>query len=136
MIALLVVYLFAVAMQPDIKHVHVYVDNQNAQGWATGHIKTDNDIANNCVCVNSYLQVCLSVLQTRSYLPTAENVNADDISRLVFREHSTLQEYRLGQPLLMFLGHLLNTSDSGAWPKLLRQLMPRSSATSSLFSRV
>jgi hypothetical protein len=136
MIALIVVYLFAVALQPDIKHVHVHVDNQNAQGWATGHIKTDNDIANNCVCVNSYMQVSLAVLQTRSYLPTLENVNADAISRLIFRERSTLQEYQLGRPLLAFLCDLVTTRDSSVWPKRLRQLMPQGSVASSLFSRV
>jgi hypothetical protein len=136
MIALIVVYLFAVAMQPDIKHVHVYVDNQNAQGWATGNIKTDNDIANNCVCVNSYLQVSLGVLQTRSYLPSAENKNADAISRLIFRENSALQEYRLERPLLIFLCDLLTTRNSSAWPSRLRELMPQGSGVSSLFSRV
>lgn len=134
LIAYIVVYLFAVAVQPDANHVHIHVDNQNAQQWAAGHISTKSDIANNCVSLNSYLQVFLGILQTRSYIRSAENIVADAISRRRFRRSTQLQEYRLQPHLWRLLCDLLTAPASCAWPTQANALTTLGCGASSLFS--
>lgn len=136
MIAYIVVYAFAVAMQPSTQHVHVHVDNQNALQWAAGHISTTSDIANTCVLANALLQVSYGVLQTRSYIRSEENKIADAISRLRYRGYATVPEYRLGPQLERFCVDLLNMHDSSAWLKRVNTLMPPGCDVSSFFSRV
>jgi hypothetical protein len=133
LIAYIVAYVFGVAMQPTTQHIHVHVDNQNAKSWAAGNFSTTNDIANNCIAANSYVQVCLGVLQTRSYIRSAANVIADAISRLRYRHVASTPEYHMGLQLRRFCSSLLTMPAGSAWQTLARQLIPPECAVSSLF---
>jgi hypothetical protein len=135
LIAYIISYVFGIAMQPTIQHVHIHVDNQNAKSWAAGRFSTTNDIANNCITANSFLQVCYGVLQTRSYIRSAANVIADAISRLRYRNVATTPEYRLGPQLKKFCSSLLTMPGESAWQSLASLLTPPECGASSLFLR-
>jgi hypothetical protein len=111
-IALIGGYIFTAFMCRTADRIHIHVDNQNAQQWAGGHIHTSNNIANQLTLVNAVLQAALQIDQTRSYIDTEENVDADDISRRRFKNSERLPHYWAGKALLTFFADLLRRQDS------------------------
>jgi hypothetical protein len=105
-IAAILAFLFAIQLKAS-SHVHIYIDNQNAEAWSSGKFHTQSNVVVSFVYVNSCLQSMLGISQTRSYIKSEHNVNADNISRMRFDSFVNLQRYSLASPILTFLRNCL-----------------------------
>jgi hypothetical protein len=114
MIAFILGHMFAILVSPLTQHIHIHVDNQNAQALASGNISTNNNIANQLVVLNALIQNAYGRIQTRSYIRSEENFNADAISRNRFRTSPSVPEYRTTPRLIAFFKALLTSPDSAA----------------------
>jgi len=114
LLALIAGYMFTAFTCQETTKIHIHVDNQNAQQWAAGHIRTDNPIANQLTVLNACLQTALQVDQTRSYITSAANFYADAISRRRFKNSNNLTHYSAGTALREFFRSLLTKPESDA----------------------
>ena len=116
-------YFMAVSLCP-CRHIHVYIDNQNAIACATGRCRSDNQFALHLVTLNCYLQALHPhTVQTRSYVNTQDNPVADGISRLRFNNPllAGLPRYELSEQLADFLIALSSSSPVVPFQTLLTQ---------------
>lgn len=103
-LAHIIAYCFTLFLVPSCKHVHLWVDNQNAIAWSSGRIRTESNFAVNLTVFNSFLQsACPNCTQTRSFIPTYQNVLADAASRQKFQILGNLKRYALTKPFINFL---------------------------------
>ena len=112
LLAFLIGYTFTVFVCHEAERIHIHIDNQNAQHWSAGHIRTTEPIANLLTCLNAYLQTAFAVDQTRSYINTKDNINADNISRRSFNDSNRLTRYSAGPALKTSFGALLRQPES------------------------
>jgi hypothetical protein len=134
LLAFIATYLLAIHLSPSIPSIHIYIDNQNAQAWASGTFCTTNLITNHLSMITCCLQTVYNVPHTRSYIRSEENVNADNASRARFNKlDSKLRCYPTPR-LLKFLAESLTHSDSDPSLTLLAISTTLDSAASSLFS--
>jgi hypothetical protein len=80
-IAFILTFLLLHHLQPHLPHYHIHIDNQNAQAWSSGRVKTSDPTANSLTLINSMLQVALKKDQSRSYITSEMNFEADAITR-------------------------------------------------------
>ena len=102
-LAFILSYLFAHHLTPAATHIHLFVDNQNAETWSRGKFNTDSNLSFSLVILNSMLQSMLCVVQTRSYIRSADNIDADAISRQSFLNSASLPRYSVTSATLQFL---------------------------------
>ena len=107
-IAFILAFILANKLNPSEKHIHLYIDNQNAEAWSRGTIHNDSNLSNSMVFVNSILQSTLSPVQTRAYIKSEDNIHADAISRNHFVNSENLMEYCVTSQTLVFLKSLVN----------------------------
>jgi hypothetical protein len=107
-VAFILTYLLLCQLQPHEPHCHIYIDNQNAKAWASGRISTNDKLANILTFTNSCLQTACKIRQTRSYIPTADNVDADSVSRSTFTNSDNLMQYFITQRLQTYCKLLFN----------------------------
>jgi hypothetical protein len=100
MLGLILGFAFAVFLSPSEPSVHMFIDNQNAEAWSRGSVRTTDITTNLLININASLQATLRRTQTRAYIDTKSNVDADAISRNVFRNSGNLTRYFV-TPLLM-----------------------------------
>jgi hypothetical protein len=106
-IAYILSFLLAYKLSPQIKHIHLYVDNQNAEAWSRGRISNDSNLSMSLTSVNSILQSTLNIVQTRAYIKSEANFNADNISRKRFTNSDQLPHYYPTSQMLKFLSSLV-----------------------------
>lgn len=98
LLASIIAYLLTNYLVPGAKHVHLYIDNQNAIAWSMGKIKTEDVFARNLCCLNALIQGGLrGCFQSREYIRSKDNRVADAISRrqLDLPELRHIPRYRL-----------------------------------------
>ena len=100
-------FLFAIHLQPS-PHVHIFIDNQNAGSWSSGRFHTRSNLIVSLVFLNSSFQNYLNVAQTRSYIRSEDNVNADNISRRLFKQYEELPRFSPSSQILKFLQNFLD----------------------------
>jgi hypothetical protein len=105
-IAAILGFIFAIHLQPS-PHVHIYIDNQNAGSWSSGKFHTKSNLVVSLVFLNSSLQSFLNVGQTRSYIRSEDNHNADNISRRFFEPYDKLPRFSLTSLILKSLQNYL-----------------------------
>jgi hypothetical protein len=110
-LALLLTYLLIKTIQPHQPHYHIYIDNQNALAWASGRISTNDKLANILTFTNSCLQTACKTPQTRSYIASADNINADSISRSTYKNSEQLTQYFMTPRLLIYCKLLFTKHD-------------------------
>ena len=109
LLALIIGFWFAKFLAPNEAKIHVFIDNQNALRWSQGLIKTSNPLSLSLSMFNCLLQTQLRTLQTRSYIASADNFNADAISRRKFANCDHLTQYFLSAQTLTFCQLLLKS---------------------------
>ena len=98
LLASVIGFLLALHINPQLSHVHLFIDNCNAIAWSTGKIKTDHYFSRNLVTLNALSQGAYKgCCQSRQYIPSKENRVADAISRRRFDipELQDIHRYRL-----------------------------------------
>ena len=100
MLGLILGFAFSVFLSPSQPSVHMFIDNQNAEAWSRGSVKTTDLTTNILINVNASLQATLARTQTREYIASASNIDADAISRNAFKNSEKLTRYSV-TPLLM-----------------------------------
>ena len=110
-IALILSFLLALHVNPSADHVHLFVDNQNAESWSRGRVNTDSNLSVSLTVVNCILQSLLRVVQTRSYIKSEDNLNADSISRNTFVNYENLPQFSPTNPMLTFLSSLVKAPE-------------------------
>jgi len=110
-LAFLLTYLLIKTIQPHQPHYHIYIDNQNALAWASGRISTNDKLANILTFTNSCLQTACKTPQTRSYIASADNINADSISRSTYKNSEQLTQYFMTPRLLIYCKLLFTKHD-------------------------
>ena len=110
-IALFLSFLLAHKLSPASTHIHLYVDNQNAEAWSRGRISNDSNLSLSLTAVNSILQSTLNVVQTRAYIKSEANISADSISRRCFNNSDQLPHYSPTNQTLTFLSSLVKEPD-------------------------
>ena len=110
-IALILSFLLALHVNPSADHVHLFVDNQNAESWSRGRVNTDSNLSVSLTVVNCILQSLLRVVQTRSYIKSEDNLNADSISRNTFVNYENLPQFLPTNQMLKFLSSLVKAPD-------------------------
>jgi hypothetical protein len=113
-IAFIAAYLISIQYSAASSHIHIYIDNTNAKGWSTGNINTCNPIANTLTTINCLLQTSFARIQTRSYIRSEDNRDADAISRNRFSNSDQLPESRPSNILLQYFKDWLSLPDSAA----------------------
>jgi hypothetical protein len=111
-VALILSFLLAHQLQPKERHIHLFVDNQNAQAWSRGVIHNDSNLSISLTSVNSFLQSMLNVVQTRAYIKSKDNKDADAISRLCFLNSENLPQFSASLMMLQFLRSLVDLPDT------------------------
>ena len=82
MLAAVIGYMFAMFLNPKTCHVHMFIDNKNAEAWLSGRIHSESKFACSLVILNSFLQdKYKQCVQTKEFLSTIQNHIADAISR-------------------------------------------------------
>lgn len=109
LLALIIGFWFAKFLAPNEARIHVFIDNQNALLWSQGQIKTSNPLSLSLSMFNCLLQTHLKTVQTRSYIASADNFNADAISRRKFVNCDRLPQYFLSTQTRTFCQHLLES---------------------------
>jgi hypothetical protein len=107
MLGLILGFAFAVFLSPSQPSVHMFVDNQNAEAWSRGSVKTTGLITNILININAALQATLRRTQTREYLDSKSNIDADAISRNAFKNSGKLTRFYVTSRLKMSLTSLL-----------------------------
>ena len=107
MLGLILGFAFAVFLSPSQSSVHMFIDNQNAEAWSRGSVKTTDRVTNILINVNASLQATLARTQTREYIASASNIDADAISRNAFSNSENLTQYSVTPPLISSLTSLL-----------------------------
>ena len=133
-VAFIVAFLFAKFLAPHSDILHIRVDNSNAQTWSTGSFGTNDSIVNNITCANCFLQIAFKTTQTRKYIKSEDNQDADEISRKRFANLDKLPRYCATSPLLVFLRKLVKPRDLTALAIAQLIHMLQESGVSSLFS--
>ena len=110
-IAFILSFLFAHHLNPHARHIHLYIDNQNAESWSRGHFHSDSNVVLTFVTLNSILQSTLAIIQTRAYVRSEHNVVADSISRKCYLNSDHIPKYLVTSPILKFLRKLLDFPD-------------------------
>jgi hypothetical protein len=105
-------------LNPAQKHIHLFVDNQNAQAWASGVIRNDSNLSISLTCINSFLQSSLGIVQTRAYIKSADNKDADAISRQRFLNLKNLPRFSATSAMLLFLKSLVDLPDTNPFVNL------------------
>ena len=104
-IAAILAFLFVHRLSPPASaHVHLFIDNQNAEAWSAGRFKSHSNLTVSLVFLNSILQSALGLVQTRSYIRSEDNIHADAISRRSFARFDSLQRFSATSEPLRFLG--------------------------------
>jgi hypothetical protein len=129
-------YVFTIHVNPSCKHVHLWIDNKNAQAWSGGRIKTDANFSTNLCFFNSFLQGSYrNCTQTRDYIPTKANKIADSISRRDFcMVEAALPRYHLSKSFIDFLQQLSTLPNSTLSLQALTELIVAPSRSFSSFS--
>ena len=117
-IALILSFFLAHFLNPAQKHIHLFVDNQNAQAWASGVIRNDSNLSISLTCINSFLQSSLGIVQTRAYIKSADNKDADAISRQRFLNLKNLPRFSATSAMLLFLKSLVDLPDTNPFVNL------------------
>jgi hypothetical protein len=133
LLAFIIAFLLAIFLNPHCAAIHIHVDNQNALAWSSGHIGTNDQLANILTLMNCFLQVGFNTIQTRCYIASKDNVQADQISRRSFANSEKLTQYYPSPHLIKFLGDLVNQPDRDVSLTLLSLLTLRDYNVSSLF---
>jgi hypothetical protein len=107
LLAFLIGFLFTMFLNPASTAIHLFVDNQNALAWSEGHIGTNDNVANILTLTNCFLQVGFNVMQTRQYIRSQENIQADQISRRIFANLDKLTQFYPSSHLMTFFRELL-----------------------------
>jgi hypothetical protein len=112
LLAFIITFLFTMFLNPTSTAIHIFIDNQNAMAWSSGQIGTNDHLANVLTLLNGFLQAGFNITQTRSYIESKKNTQADQISRRVFRNSEGLSQFYPNFPLIKFLQHLVNPQDN------------------------
>jgi hypothetical protein len=111
LIAFIITFLLAIFLNDPCTSIHIFVDNTNALSWSTGRIGTNDLCANILTLSNCMLQAGFKVTQTRSYIRSQDNKDADEISRRKFSNSNNLTQFYPTSPLLKFFRKLLNPQE-------------------------
>jgi hypothetical protein len=111
LLGLILCYALAKILDPNAPNIHIYIDNKNAEAWSTGRIQTSNSCAINLVFLNGYLQSAFNVTQTRSYIRSVDNVQADAISRRRWLNSDNLPQYKIQKSWLVCLTELVQLQE-------------------------
>lgn len=111
LLAFIIAFLLAIFLNPQCTAIHIHIDNQNALAWSSGHIGTNDQLANILTLMNCFLQVGFNTTQTRCYIASKDNVQADQISRRSFTNSENLTQYYPSLHLIKFLRELVNQPD-------------------------
>ena len=136
LMAAVIAFQFATYISPHSRHIHLFIDNQNAIAWSTGRNRSTSHLSRRLVSLNCYLQALNpAVLQTRSYIKSSWNVSADAISRNNLNHPSLrgLPRYRLTPKFQAFLISLSKCSPKTAFPNLVTK---HTVLASTSFSRI
>jgi len=111
LLAFIIAFLLAIFLNPQCAAIHIHIDNQNALAWSSGRIGTNDQLANVLSLMNCFLQVGFNMTQTRCYIASKDNVQADQISRRSFTNYENLTQYYPNSHLIKFLRDLVNQPD-------------------------
>jgi hypothetical protein len=111
--------MFAHQLRPLLTHIHLYIDNQNAEAWSRGIICNDSNLSNCLVYVNSLLQTSCNKIQTRAYIKSEMNIDADAISRNLYVNSANLVQYSITCQMLQFLSFLVSAHETS--PSIILQ---------------
>ena len=133
LLALVIAFLLAIQLNPGCAAVHIYIDNKNALAWSAGKIGTNDQSANMLSLMNCFLQVAYKTTQTRSYIASKDNIEADAISRRKFQNSDQLIQFSPNTHLTQFLQQLVNQHDTDVSQILQLLLTLQDYPVSSLF---
>jgi hypothetical protein len=136
LLASIIAYLLTNYLVPGAKHVHLYIDNQNAIAWSMGKIKTEDVFARNLCCLNALIQGGLrGCFQSREYIRSKDNRVADAISRrqLDLPELRHIPRYRLEEGLETYFLELCKSCANRPLEMLLTQRMMSDLTSSDCF---
>jgi hypothetical protein len=134
LLAFIIAFLLALFLNSDCRTaIHIFVDNQNALAWSQGRIKTSDNLANILTMSNCFLQVGYNICQTRSYIRSQDNVQADQISRQQFANSDNLTQFSPSPRLIQFFRELVSQRDPDVSRILQLSHTLRDTTDSSLF---